>query len=202
MHIELGEFELYFLLSVQTKKAILKEYKLRKITEADRLVILPWRNAPQTRQFMYTSQKIGVEEHSAWFRKMMVDDTCEYFIFEVNQLPSAVCALTHIHDEQNISNWAAYMAPEAPPGIGAFMEFYLLDYAFSERKFRKIWCEVLASNASVLSLHKSFGFKTEGIFVEQHFNGQDYIDIHRLGFFAKQWPEIRKKYIKLLKIDG
>jgi len=149
---------------------------------------------------MYTSHEIGLEEHRQWFARMMIDAQCEYFIFELNDSPCAVCALTDLNMEQKVSFWAAYMAPDAAPGTGALMEFYFLDYAFDERGLRKLCGEVLATNSNVLSLHKSFGFATEGVFVDQHFDGADYIDVHRVSLFANQWPEIRKKYTKLLRI--
>lgn len=151
---------------------------------------------------MYTSREIGEEEHRDWFARMLLDPKSEYFVFEVNGQPSAVCALTDLDVEQSSSFWAAYMAPNAVPGTGAMMEFFLLDYAFGSRGLRKICGEVLATNKNVLSLHKSFGFTTEGVFVEQHHDGRQYVDVHRVALFAKEWPEIRKKYTKLLKIDG
>jgi len=180
----------------------MKKHNLRAITESDCELILPWRNAPETRQYMFTSHEIGEMEHRQWFAKMMDDQSCEYFIFEMNGRPSAVCALTDLDTSQKISFWAAYQAPDAAPGTGALMEFYMLDYAFFELGLRKICGEVFGSNKNVLSLHKSFGFTTEGVFIEQHYDGEAFIDIHRVGLFAKQWQEIRKKYTKLLKIDG
>jgi len=180
----------------------MKKHHLRAIRQNDCERILPWRNAPQTREYMYTSHEIGAAEHDQWFSRMMGDQSCEYFIFEVNGKPSAVCALTDLNTSQKISFWAAYQAPDAVPGTGALMEFYLLDHAFEKRGLRKICGEVLATNKNVLSLHKSFGFTTEGIFIEQHYDGEGFIDVHRVGLFANQWPEIRKKYTKLLKIDG
>lgn len=180
----------------------MKKYRLRAITESDCELILPWRNAPQTREYMYTSHEIGLKEHQRWFTKMMSDQGCKYFIFEVNEQPSAVCALTDLNMNQKLSFWAAYMAPDAAPGTGAMMQFHLFDYAFGECGLRKICGEVFATNKNVLSLQKSFGFTTEGVFVEQHFDGERFIDVHRVALFAKQWLEIRKKYIKLLRIDG
>lgn len=180
----------------------MKKYLLRAITGSDCELILPWRNAPQTREYMYTSHEIGVVEHKQWFTRMMSDQSCEYFIFEVNGLPAAVCALTDLNIYQKTSFWAAYMSPDAAPGTGALMEFYLLDYVFGECGLRKICGEVFANNKNVLSLHKSFGFITEGVFVDQHFDGERFIDVHRVALFEKQWPEIKKKYTKLLRIDG
>jgi len=180
----------------------MKKHHLRAFTESDCELILPWRNSPETRKYMYTSQVIEEKEHREWFDRMMADENSEYFIFEVNQTPAAVCALTDLDVSKQNSFWAAYQAPNASPGTGALMEFYLLDYAFCKRGLRKVSAEVLASNKNVLSLHRSFGFLTEGVFIEQHFDGERFLDVHRIGLFAKQWSEIRKKYIKLLRIDG
>lgn len=181
---------------------MMKKHCLRAITESDRELILPWRNAPQTREFMFTSHEISEAEHLKWFEGMMSDKRCEYFIFEVAEQPSAVCALTDLNFSQKNSFWAAYQSPDAAPGTGALMEFYLLDYAFNQRGLHKVCGEVLASNKNVLSLHKSFGFSTEGVFIDQHFDGSDFVDVHRVALFSDQWSEIRKKYTKLLKIDG
>ena len=179
----------------------MNKHKLRKITHDDSERILVWRNSPEIRRYMFTNHEISESEHSSWFEKMMGDTSSQYFIFEMNDTPMGVCALTDLNLKQGTTFWAAYQSPDARPGTGALMEFDLLEYVFNDLGLRKICGEVLALNKNVISLHKSFGFVTEGIFIKQHFDGHDYIDVHRFALFSQQWPEISKKYAKLLKIN-
>ena len=179
----------------------MSKHNLRKIRNDDSEMILIWRNSPEIRRYMFTNHEITESEHRSWFEKMMVDSSSEYFIFEIDKISMGVCALTDLNLKQGTTFWAAYQSPHARPGTGALMEFYLLDYVFNDLGLRKICGEVLATNKNVTSLHKSFGFTTEGIFIKQHFDGQEYVDVHRFALFSDQWPEISKKYAKLLKIN-
>ena len=43
---------------------------LKPLTESERDLILPWRNAPEVRRNMYHGHPISPEEHRAWFERM------------------------------------------------------------------------------------------------------------------------------------
>ena len=169
--------------------------KLRAVGDKDFQLMLSWRNMPGVRENMYTTHEISAEEHRAWWRRTKASESCQYFFYEYKGLPQGVIGFTNIDKLNNNVSWAFYSSPTAPRGTGSRMEILALEYAFNELKTRKIYCEVLAFNASVIKLHKRFGFKVEGVLKEQYSRGDNPVDIFRLGLLAADWCELRDEMI-------
>ncbi|SFC96285.1 UDP-4-amino-4,6-dideoxy-N-acetyl-beta-L-altrosamine N-acetyltransferase [Thiohalospira halophila DSM 15071] len=177
---------------------------LEPLTEATRDLILPWRNAPEVRRQMYTRHEIPLEEHRAWFERMQADPTrCWYLCRDASDDPAGVVYFTDIEPEGGSAFWGFYARPDAPAGIGMRMEYSALDHAFHELGLHKLNCEVLATNTAVVNLHKKCGFTREGTFREQHFDGEQYVDIIRLGLLAREWPKHRERlHERIAQLDA
>ncbi len=171
---------------------------LRKIDLDDMDFVLKSRNSPDVRKNMYTSHVISREEHEIWYSGMLQDPTKEYFIFEIDSSPAGVVGFIDIARDSKIASWMFYSGDTSRKGIGVKMEYYALEYAFSEMGLYKLCCEVLAFNEPVIKLHKKFGFNVEGILRSQHYKDNIYIDIYRLGMFSEEWEvnkdTLREKY--------
>ena len=165
---------------------------LTPLTEEDRDLILPWRNAPEVRRAMYSQHEITEEEHRAWFAKMRADSTREWFLYrDEGGVPQGAVYLFDWNRDHGTAFWGFYAQPEAPPGTGLFMEEDLLRYAFEDLRLHKLCCEVLASNWQVVNLHEKVGCKKEGVFRQQFWNGQEFVDIVRFGVLQDEWPSVR-----------
>jgi len=165
---------------------------LRPLRSEDLNMILAWRNAPNVRKNMYNSHIISSEEHCSWFKKTKDSSDCKYFIcHDKKNCPMGVVYFSEI-DHKNLSAfWGFYSSENAPRGTGAKMEYEALEHAFQECKFHKLNCEILASNLSVIKLHKKFGFTEEGFFRDHHFNGVNYVDVVRMGIIDHEWLQNR-----------
>lgn len=163
---------------------------LRKIEESDLLMILDWRNHPSIRNNMYNTDEIKLEEHKSWFNSVLHDQTKQYFIFQIDNIPLGVIGFTLINKKFNNATWAFYASPEAPSGTGSKMEYLALEYAFNSLKLHKLYCEVISFNQPVIKLHKKFGFEVEGIFKDQVFAQGQYHDVYRLALFSGPWNEL------------
>lgn len=172
--------------------------KLRAVGDNDLQLMLSWRNMPGVRENMYTTHEISAEEHRDWWCRTKASESCQYFLYEYNGLPQGVIGFTNIDAINSNLSWAFYSSPTAPRGTGSRMEILALEHAFNELKTQKIYCEVLAFNASVIKLHKRFGFKVEGVLKERHRRGDNGVDIYRLGLLAADWYEIRDEMIARL----
>jgi RimJ/RimL family protein N-acetyltransferase len=73
------------------------------------------------------------------------------------------------------------------------MAYEALELAFGELGLHKLSCEVLSTNPTVVNLHKKVGFKEEGVFRDQHFDGSRRIDVVRLGMLASEWESSRDR---------
>ncbi len=163
-------------------------------------MILEWRNAPEVRSKMYTSHEISQEEHRAWFERLKEDPTKVYFLTQLNGEPVGVVGFSEINLVLGIATWAFYTSPNAPRGSGSLMEYYALEYAFTDLNLYKLRCEVLGFNHVVAKLHKKFGFIEEGVLREAFYDGSRYHDIIHLGIFAHEWKDIKSVLKTKLKL--
>ena len=134
-----------------------------------------------------------------WWGKTKERADQKYFMYELAGEPTGIAALSVIDIENKNSAWAFYASPLAPRGCGSKMEYLMLEYAFGTLKLHKLYCEVLASNATIIKLHQKFAFKVEGIFRGQNKINDDFIDIYRLGIFAGEWQEHRQAMLNRIK---
>lgn len=148
---------------------------------------------------MYSKHEISEEEHKRWFALKKNDEHSRWYIYE-NEMsnPQGVVYFTQYQPEQRNSFWGFYAGKNAKPGLGPRMELDALDYAFNSLGLHKLNCEVIASNIKVVNLHKKFGFKEEGVFRDIHFNGQDFINVIRLGIISSEWFQKRDEIIHLI----
>jgi len=176
--------------------------KLRNIRTDELELMLSWRNLAQVRANMYTQHEISLAEHRQWWAAVEQRDDCRYFMYEFEVVPQGIVAFTDIALVNRKASWAFYAAAQAPAGTGSKMEFLALDYAFDTLQLHKLNCEVLAFNKPVLKLHARFGFKTEGIFRQDHYQDGQFIDIHRLGILATEWQQKRQSIRDRLNAYG
>ena len=163
-------------------------------TPEQRDLILPWRNAPEVRRQMYTRHPISPEEHRAWFERMQADPTRRWYLYrDAGGEPAGVVYFTDIEPEGGTAFWGFYARPEAPAGTGKRILYAALELAFNELGLHKLNGEVLATNTVSVHLHEQCGFTREGVFREQHFDGEQHVDIIRLGLLAREWPEHRER---------
>lgn len=174
--------------------------ELTPVSGDDLSMILEWRNAPEVRANMYTSHEITYEEHYAWFEKVKTDKSKAYFIAHINGQPVGVIGFSEINLVPGIATWAFYASPNAPRGCGSLMEYYALEYAFTDLKLHKLRCEVLGFNHVVVKLHKKFGFVEEGRLREAFYDGSEYQDIIHLGILSHEWKDIKSVLKTKLKL--
>ncbi|MFZ4559429.1 MAG: UDP-4-amino-4,6-dideoxy-N-acetyl-beta-L-altrosamine N-acetyltransferase [Saprospiraceae bacterium] len=165
---------------------------LRILQESDLELILLWRNAPAIRQAMFTQHEITLEEHLAWFQRIRVDAGVRCFLFlDKEGIPCGVVSFTGIDVRQSNAFWGFYAKPLAMPGTGMRLSLDALNYAFGELGLYKVNAEVLGSNPRSIEMHKKVGFIEEGRFREHFFNGEERVDVIRLGLLATEWPSCR-----------
>lgn len=166
---------------------------LRPLEASDLEHILPWRNAPAVRQAMFSQHEISWDEHHAWFCHMLADDSNRWFLFlNKNNQPTGVVYFMDLDTAQNSGFWGFYACPDATPGTGLRMSLDAIDKAFNELRLEKLKAYVLANNLRSLVMHKKVGFTEEGLLPEQFFNGEQRIDVIRLGMLASEWPVCRQ----------
>ncbi len=158
------------------KNIYLKE--LVKCNEENKESVRKTRNQPRVRQFMYTDHEIGFDEHLAWIKRLEFDAKQIVFAVFFEDIVIGIVSINQLDRLNKKSDWAFYLGENSPPGLGAAIEYALVNFSFDSLGLEKLNCEVIESNQSVIKLHKKFGFLEEGfrrMNIEK--NG------HRLGVF-------------------
>lgn len=162
---------------------------VRNVRPEDKEKIRGWRNRPSVAQSMYTDHLIAPAEHERWFKRILDDAAVQYWIITYNGEDVGLVNLYDINKRHQRCYWAFYVAQESfkGKGVGAFVEYFILEYVFRNLGLNKLCCEVLSSNLSVVQMHKSFGFKEEGCFRQHVVKGGKPTDIHCLAILREEW---------------
>ncbi|MGX6606688.1 GNAT family N-acetyltransferase [Micromonosporaceae bacterium Da 78-11] len=125
---------------------------LRPAVDADRDLILGWRNHPSVRAVSLTTHPIQPAEHARWWAA----HSSEVLIFSDETGPAGVVIFTG-------TTWSFYLDVE---GLGSRMlpawmrlEKEAVEYAFGPLGLDTLGGETLADNKQVLALHRRFGFR-------------------------------------------
>ena len=58
----------------------MERLRLRRVSEADCELLFAWANDRETRKNSFRTEKIGYEEHAAWFQRKLREASCQMFI--------------------------------------------------------------------------------------------------------------------------
>lgn len=177
---------------------------LRRMAVADRARILSWRNSAEVAAFMYSDHLISKDEHAHWFTAALKDQRRAYWIIELDGQSVGLANLYDIENAHGRCSWAYYLADPATrgKGVGALVEYAVLQHVFEHRSLNKLCCEVLAENETVWQLHLSFGFVRESLLRQHVLKGGGYRDVVGLGLLAADWRRIRPDCEARLRARG
>jgi UDP-4-amino-4,6-dideoxy-N-acetyl-beta-L-altrosamine N-acetyltransferase len=178
--------------------------RLRPLEAADRDRLLAWRNQPEVARWMYSDHVIAPQEHARWFEGALADPRRRYWVIEADGTPVGLANLYDIASEHRRCSWAYYLADPSTrgQGIGAFVEFWVLDHVFGEMALNKLWCEVLIGNEPVWRLHEGFGFTREALFRQHVVKDGAPTDVVGLGMTAEDWAARRDASRERLRSRG
>lgn len=177
---------------------------LRDVRPEDREMIREWRNLPKVSDYMYTDHVISVEEHTAWFARILNDPSCKYWIIVCDGEEVGLVNLYNINHTHGRCYWAFYVvSPNVRgKGVGSFAEYQVLTYVFEEIKLQKLCCEVLSFNQGVIEMHRRFGFVEEGVFRKHIMKKGVLHDIVCLAILKDEWDALRPKMELKLRDKG
>jgi UDP-4-amino-4,6-dideoxy-N-acetyl-beta-L-altrosamine N-acetyltransferase len=166
---------------------------LRPVAPDDGARLLDWRNRPEVSAHMYTDHRISPDEHVRWFKGALSAADRRYWIIELDGEPVGLANLAGIDPERRRCEWAYYLAEPGVRGrgVGAVVEFMVIDHVFGELGLNKLWCEVLIDNQAVWKLHESFGFVREALFRDHVWKAGRFQDVVGLGLLAGDWAKVR-----------
>ena len=170
--------------------------KFRKIQEDDLEKIRNWRMKPEVTQHMYTDPKIIYDDQLKWLKKISLDNTCKYWIVNVDNEDVGLVSISKIDNVNKKAEWAYYIAEKSArgKGVGKAIELNILDYVFSELNLNKLCCEVFNDNELVVKIHEKYGSKIEGIRRSHILKKGEYKDVVEMGILKKEWERIKDDF--------
>ncbi len=167
----------------------------RKIKETDLLMIMNWRMMPEVTKYMYTDPKLDIENQRIWYDHILEDNTCKYWIIQVDGVDIGIINLVDIDKRNKRCSWAYYIADISfrGRGLARILEYNIYDYVFEKLKLNKLWCEVFAFNEKVIANHKKYGSEIEGILKEHIYKNGEFFDIVRMGIIKDKWSNIKNE---------
>ena len=182
-------------------KVVLRE--INKCTYEQKLSVRDIRNQDSVRRSMYTDHEIGLDEHLKWVTRLKDDKKQIDFVVLVEEVVSGVVSVNAIDRSHKKSDWAFYLSEKVRGGLGAALEFSLLDFVFNVLLLEKLNCEVIETNEAVVKMHKKFCFVEEGFRRENIEKEEGRIGVFFLGITKQNWLEgrssVREKYQPVLK---
>ena len=180
------------------------QVQLRDVTPADRDRLRQWRNQPDVAQWMYTDNQISETDHAHWFAAALADPTRRYWIITLEGEPVGLANLADISPAHRRCAWAYYLASPSVrgKGVGAYVEFWVIEQVFGPMGLTKLWCEVLVENEAVWKLHESFGFRREALFRQHVWKAGVPRDVVGLGLLAEDWAATREASRERLRAKG
>lgn len=181
----------------------LKDCRLRPVEEADLEKVLEWRNSDRIRPVMFTDRLISLEDHRAWYERLLNDQNSRCLIFEVMGRPAGVVNVVQIDRQNGRCTWGFYLGEAgSPPGSGMSMGYLALEYIFENLCLRKLCGEVLASNKKSIEIHKKLGFVEEGRYLRHVLKNGHYEDVVAMAMFNEDWDRMKKGLNNLLFLGG
>jgi UDP-4-amino-4,6-dideoxy-N-acetyl-beta-L-altrosamine N-acetyltransferase len=177
------------------------QIKFTRLAYEDIELVRTWRNSEFVSRYMYRDDQISREQQERWFEKVNADPGCHYWIIEREGEKLGLASITAIDHLNKRCFWAFYLKGEeyAGSGIGAIVEYYVIQYAFETLQMNKICCEVFSFNEKVILLHEKFGFRKEGLYRQHIFKGGRFEDVVALALFKEDWCNLQAKFEKIFK---
>lgn len=144
---------------------------LREASDADRDMVLRWRNHPQVRRASFTTHEIEAAEHDRWWSSVRANDTKWLLIYEHCSVPSGVVTLATI--DPGSATWGFYLDIDGLNRRGELLPAWIgieresVSYAFEKVGVSVLRGDVPAANTAVRRLHQRCGFAETGTYIRE-----------------------------------
>lgn len=165
------------------------DIKLVDLEKEDLELVRNWRNSEEVSSYLYTADHISPEQQQKWFESISASEKNQHWIIMYNGKKVGVAAITGIDPSLQSCYWQFYLGDTSNRGvgIGAKIEYNVLDYVFSELKLNKLRCEVFVSNDRVIKMHEKFGFRREAFYREHCIKDGEKLDVVGLAMLSSEW---------------
>jgi UDP-4-amino-4,6-dideoxy-N-acetyl-beta-L-altrosamine N-acetyltransferase len=170
------------------------DIKLRKVQESDLEKIMEWRMKPSVTKYMYTDPVLTLEGQKKWFASISVDESCRYWVIDVDGVGIGVLGLIRIEPEHQRCSWVWYIGEDGyrGKGIAKKIQLNLYDYVFYTMGFNRLYSDILAFNVhEIKNVHEAVGYKVEGVLEQHVIKNGEFLDVVMMGITKDRWEKIK-----------
>ncbi|KAB8141821.1 GNAT family N-acetyltransferase [Chloroflexia bacterium SDU3-3] len=133
-----------------------------------------------------------------FFDKSLEGQPSAWMVIEVAGTVIGSCTLHHSQrrDGSTQLGIGIYHPQYVGQGYGREAIGLLLDWAFYDQGWRRVWLEAFALNERALRLYRRLGFVEEGRLRQHTFFRGQYIDIIHMGLLREEWDQARNHEIR------
>jgi UDP-4-amino-4,6-dideoxy-N-acetyl-beta-L-altrosamine N-acetyltransferase len=171
----------------------MNDIKLIRLEKEDLELVRNWRNSDDVSKYMYTEDYITEEQQNNWFDKIKDATNSIYWIIEYNGKKLGLASITGIDKTFQSCYWAFYLGDTSVRGggIGAKIEYNVIEYVFSVLNLNKLRCEVFTTNDKVIKMHEKYGFRREAYYREHCIKQNEKLDVVGLALLKTEWTLVK-----------
>lgn len=173
------------------------EIKLRKIRISDLEKIMEWRMKPSITKYMNTDPMLTLEGQKIWLRKIQSDETCEYWVIEVDGIGIGVLGIIDIDYKNKRCSWIWYIGEDdyRGKGIAKKIQLNLYDYVFYHMGLHRLYSHILSFNDhEINNVHIKCGYEVEGCMKDHIYKNGEFVDVTVMGITSDRWEEIKDEF--------
>ncbi|SMP67501.1 GNAT family N-acetyltransferase [Anoxynatronum buryatiense] len=142
------------------------EYHIRNLLMMEDQVkwhLREWRNQPFVRNQMIQSEEISESAHEAYLQKLPHHPTRQVYLLMEGETPLGVMNLDWFRETDSLEfGFFVIREHDQYRGLGALMEYVILEHAINELAVNEVFCRTLTTNEKTIALHRKFGFQSLG----------------------------------------
>jgi UDP-4-amino-4,6-dideoxy-N-acetyl-beta-L-altrosamine N-acetyltransferase len=171
---------------------------LRPVTMEDAPLLHAWRNRPDVRAAMFSSDPIPFENHVRWLQGILAQPArFRYFVATAGGRPYGTVGFKGLDDPERSAEWTFHVgAEDAPAKGGTAMLVLALDELFGSLGARRLDAEVLCDNARSLAIHRKLGLVEQESRRRQVVHDGVVKDVHAFAIMSSAWPEARARLME------
>lgn len=165
---------------------------LRAIEVEDVPLMARWRSSPDVYDYFYEYEPLSAAQQKDWVEAQRKNRSERNFIVSLHDGTAiGTISIYHIDGRNRKAEWGRFLIGDAKYiGMGAEVEYLILQYAFEHLNLNRLYCEVLCSNENVIKQHERFGFKTEGVLRDQVFKRGKYEDAVMMSLLSSEYNAV------------
>ncbi len=129
------------------------------LSDAEKKLILSWRNNPEISRFMFRKSPISFEEHNFFISELFQSNDRFYYLLFKKDCPIGVVNFNKVDWKKRIAKFGLYKNPKLAISVGNVLLFVLEFLADFVLNLSILMAEVFSYNEKAIRLYRRFNYE-------------------------------------------